>query len=165
MQAGWCIIFGFFAVNNGYRVMSLPPADLDCLLSLGTYAVCANAIFFSVSSSLFFLMAQVLMSRVLVPGVSIFVNALVRCPSQYFRQFRITTLQPKHHQSIRAQFKASHVRRRFWTPTGNQPIPIFHSRICETCKDVAFAGCNCDLVLQLAGPQHAPKGIWAQAFA
>ena len=49
LQAGWCIIFGLFAVNNGYPVMymSLPPADLDCLLSLGTYAVFANAIFFS----------------------------------------------------------------------------------------------------------------------
>jgi hypothetical protein len=165
LQAGWCFSFGFFAFHDGYRVLKLPSADLDCFLSLGTYSVCSTTIFLSVSSSLLFLMAQAFMSRVLVPGVSIFVNASVRCPLQYFSQFRITTLQPKHHQSIRAQLKASHVRRRFWTPTGNQPIQGHHSRICETIIDVAVAHCNCDLVLQLAGPQQAPKGVWAQAFA
>jgi len=113
LQAGWCIIYGVFSFQDGYSVVKPSSADLGCFLSLGTYSVCSDTIFFSVESSLFFLMAQALISRVLVPGVSIFVNASVRCPLQYFRQFRITTLQPRHHQSIRAQFKASHVRRRF----------------------------------------------------
>ena len=34
---------------------------------------------FSINSSMFFLMAQAVLSRVFVPGVSIFVNSSVRC--------------------------------------------------------------------------------------
>jgi hypothetical protein len=103
LQAGWCIIYGVFSFQDGYSVVKPSSADLGCFLSLGTYSVCSDTIFFSVESSLFFLMAQALISRVLVPGVSIFVNASVRCPPHCIRHFQITTSRPEHLQTARAQ--------------------------------------------------------------
>jgi len=103
-QAGWCIIYGLFAVQSGYSVLNLPPADLDCFMSLGQYSVCSVTALLSINSSMFVLMAQAFMSRVLVPGVSIFVNASVRCPPHCIRQLRMTTSQPKHYQTARISY-------------------------------------------------------------
>jgi hypothetical protein len=79
-QAAWCIIYGLFAFQNGFRILRSASADRDCFISLGSYSVCTDTALFSFNSNLFFLMAQAFMSRVLYPGVSIFVNSSVRCP-------------------------------------------------------------------------------------
>jgi hypothetical protein len=101
-QATWCIIFGYAAYQQASQVLR-EPGEQDCFLSLGTYSMCTTATFFPIFSNLFFLMAQAFMSRLLVPGVSIFVNASVRCPPHCICQFRITTLQLTHYQKARAQ--------------------------------------------------------------
>jgi hypothetical protein len=80
LQAAWCIVYGLYAFQNGLDALNPTSADLDCFVTLGTYSVCTSTALFSVNSDLFFLMAQALMSRVFFPGVSIFVNASVRCP-------------------------------------------------------------------------------------
>ena len=53
-------------------------AALDCFLPLGAYKICEATQQLSIYSSLFMLMTQALISRVLVPGMSNFVNASVR---------------------------------------------------------------------------------------
>jgi hypothetical protein len=96
LQTGWCITWGLYiyqGINN----------DPDCFMSLGAYSVCSATARISIYSSLFFLMGQAFMKRVLLPGVSIFVDASVCCSPHCIHQFRITTLQPKYHQTERAQ--------------------------------------------------------------
>jgi len=96
LQTGWCIAWGF----NIYISIN---SNADCFLSPGAYSVCSATAYISIYSSLFVLMGQAFMKRVLLPGVSIFVDASVCCPPHCIRQFRITTLQPKYHQTERAQ--------------------------------------------------------------
>jgi hypothetical protein len=53
--------------------------DSSCFWNLGAYQVCDSTQHISIYSSLFLLMIQALVSRILVPGMSNFVNASVRC--------------------------------------------------------------------------------------
>ncbi len=53
-------------------------ANLDCFITLKTYRFCHATQQLSLCSSLFMLTTQALISRVLVPGMSNFVNASVR---------------------------------------------------------------------------------------
>jgi hypothetical protein len=52
--------------------------DPDCFIQLGVYQVCDATQYLSIFSGLFLLMAQALVSRILVPGKSNFVNASVK---------------------------------------------------------------------------------------
>jgi hypothetical protein len=84
LQAAGCIIFGFYAFQAISIDLSSSLAALDCFLSIGAYMVCTETALISIFSNLFFLMAQTFVSRMLVPGVSIFVSASVRGPSNAF---------------------------------------------------------------------------------
>ncbi len=52
--------------------------DLDCFLNLGAYKICAVTQRLSIFTSILLLMTQALVSRMIVPGMSNFVNASVR---------------------------------------------------------------------------------------
>lgn len=75
LQAGWCAIFGYWSFGNFYRIYS--GQNADCFWDLGAYQVCDATQNLSIFSSLFLLMAQALVSCILVPGKSNFVNASV----------------------------------------------------------------------------------------
>ena len=66
-----------FTVTAFRRVLSGGDANLDCI-PLKTYRFCDATQQLSLCTSLFVLMTQTLISRVLVPGMSNFVNASVR---------------------------------------------------------------------------------------
>ncbi len=51
--------------------------DLDCFFDIGSYKLCETTLSLSIYSSLLFLMTQAFVSRILVPGMSNFVNASV----------------------------------------------------------------------------------------
>ena len=71
--------YGYFTVESFQRVLAGGgDAGLDCFLPLGAYKICEATLLLSISTSLFMLMTQALISRVLVPGISNFVNASVR---------------------------------------------------------------------------------------
>ena len=52
--------------------------DLQCFYRIGAYDVCKTTQRLSIDINLFLLMTQSLISRILVPGMSNFVNASVR---------------------------------------------------------------------------------------
>ena len=60
------------------RVFAGGDANLDCFITLKTYRFCDATQQLSLCTSLFMLVTQALISRVLVPGMSNFVNASVR---------------------------------------------------------------------------------------
>ena len=91
LQVGWCIFYGYFTFANFQRVYSGRDADLDCFLRLGAYKICAVTQSLSLYTSILLLMTQALVSRMIVPGISNFVNASVRrlhpracCSTSYF---------------------------------------------------------------------------------
>ena len=91
LQVGWCIFYGYFTFISFQRVYSGRDADLDCFLRLGAYKICAVTQSLSIYTSILFLMTQALVSRMIVPGISNFVNASVRrshpracCSTSYF---------------------------------------------------------------------------------
>jgi hypothetical protein len=49
----------------------------DCFMQLGAYTVCSETLLLSIFAQLFFIMAQALICRIFVPGVSCFLNASV----------------------------------------------------------------------------------------
>jgi hypothetical protein len=69
-------IFGFWIFEEIRRLSA--GEDPDCFIRFGTFELCDATQNLSISSTLFLLQAQALISRVLVPGMSIFVNASVR---------------------------------------------------------------------------------------
>jgi hypothetical protein len=69
-------IIGFWIVEELKRLSS--GADPDCFIDFGALALCDATQSLSIYTSLFLLQAQALVSRILVPGMSIFVNASVR---------------------------------------------------------------------------------------
>jgi hypothetical protein len=69
-------IFGFWIFGQIRRISS--GEDPDCFIRFGTFELCDATQDLSIYSTLFLLQAQALISRVLVPGMSIFVNASVR---------------------------------------------------------------------------------------
>jgi hypothetical protein len=76
LQVGWCIFYGYFAINHFQRVSA--GRDLDCFLDLGAYKICDVTHSLSIYTSILLLMTQALVSRMIVPGISNFVNASVR---------------------------------------------------------------------------------------
>ena len=78
LQVGWCIFYGFWTFVYFQRVSSGRDADLDCFHDLGAYKICAVTQRLSLCTSILLLMTQALVSRMIVPGISNFVNASVR---------------------------------------------------------------------------------------
>ena len=78
LQVGWCIVYGYFTFANFQRVSSGRDADLDCFLDPGAYKICSVTQRLSIYTSILLLMSQALVSRMIVPGISNFVNASVR---------------------------------------------------------------------------------------
>ena len=76
LQVGWWILYGYYAFDDFQQVSA--GRDLDCFLDLGAYKVCAVTQRLSIFSSVLLLMTQALVSRMIVPGISNFVNASVR---------------------------------------------------------------------------------------
>ena len=78
VQVGWWITYGYWTFERFQRVSSGLDADLDCFLNLRAYKICAVSQRLSLYTSILFLMTQALVSRMLVPGISNFINASVR---------------------------------------------------------------------------------------
>jgi hypothetical protein len=76
LQVAWCILYGYFTFDDFQQVSA--GRDLDCFLNLGAYKICAVTQRLSISVSVLLLMTQALVSRMIVPGISNFVNASVR---------------------------------------------------------------------------------------
>jgi hypothetical protein len=77
LQVAWWLLFGLLAAETLQRVLS---GDLDCFFEIGAYRMCDATQRLSIYTSLLLLMTQALVSRILVPGMSNFVNASVRFP-------------------------------------------------------------------------------------
>ena len=84
-------MYGFYTFDNFRIISSGRDADLDCFLDLGAYKICAVTQRLSLYTSILLLMTQALVSRMIVPGISNFVNASVRrlhpracCSTSYF---------------------------------------------------------------------------------
>ena len=78
LQVGWCIYYGYYTFFTFRIICAGRDADLDCFLNLGAYKICAVSQRLSIYTSILLLMTQALVSRMLVPGISNFVNASVR---------------------------------------------------------------------------------------
>jgi hypothetical protein len=78
VQVAWCSFYGHSTVLALQRVLAGKDAVLGCFPPLGAYSICEATQLLSIYSSMFMLMTQALISRVLVPGMSNFVNASVR---------------------------------------------------------------------------------------
>jgi hypothetical protein len=83
-QAGWCTLFGHGTIVNLLKTNFLTifdveksDAKMDCFIDFGAYSMCDATTLISIQSGLFMLSAQALVSRILTPGISIFVNASV----------------------------------------------------------------------------------------
>jgi hypothetical protein len=76
LQVGWNIFYGYFTFVYFQQVSS--GRDLDCFLDLGAYKICDATQSLSFYTSILLLMTQALVSRILLPGISNFVNASVR---------------------------------------------------------------------------------------
>jgi hypothetical protein len=75
-QLFWLVCFGYWISDEIRRLAA--GKDPDCFMHVGAFELCDAEELISVYSSLFLLLVQALISRVLVPGMSIFVNASVR---------------------------------------------------------------------------------------
>jgi hypothetical protein len=78
LQGGWWVIFGYLTFLEFQRVSSGLHTDLDCFIDLGAYKVCNVTQRLSLDTSILLLMTQAFLSRILLPGISNFVNASVR---------------------------------------------------------------------------------------
>jgi hypothetical protein len=85
--------YGYNWYSNfwNFQRLSGRDRDLDCFFDLGAYKVCDASQQFSNDLSILLLMMQALVSRMLLPGISNFVNASVRrshpracCSTSYF---------------------------------------------------------------------------------
>ena len=76
LQVGWCILYGYWTFEHFQRVST--GRNLSCFLDLGAYKICAVTQRLSIYTSILLLMTQALVSRMIVPGISNFVNASVR---------------------------------------------------------------------------------------
>lgn len=74
LQVYWCGILGFWIFVDAMRVVGRDPG---CFTSIGVYSVCYSTESISIYVTLFVLMIQALIIRIVVPGMSIFVNESV----------------------------------------------------------------------------------------
>jgi hypothetical protein len=70
------ILYGYYTFYFLHYISS--GRDLECVLDLGAYKICAISQVLSIYTSILLLMTQALVSRMIVPGISNFVNASVR---------------------------------------------------------------------------------------
>jgi hypothetical protein len=75
IQVCFCFAFGYLSVSSMIRLARDETAD--CFMQLGAYTVCSETMLLSVFLQIFFIMAQAMISRILIPGVSCFLNASV----------------------------------------------------------------------------------------
>jgi hypothetical protein len=75
LQVGWCGILGYWIFIDAMRVVGRDPG---CFTSIGVYSVCYSTESISIYVTLFVLMIQASFIRIVVPGMSIFVNESVR---------------------------------------------------------------------------------------
>ncbi len=69
------MLFGYFSL---FEITSIPTdAGADCFAKIGQFRLCSAMQKIAIYTSLFLLMTQALISRILVPGMSNFVNASV----------------------------------------------------------------------------------------
>jgi hypothetical protein len=76
LQVGWWINYGFYTFLYFKRVSDRH--ELDCFVNLGAYKFCVVTQRLSIYTSILLLMTQALLSRMIAPGISNFVNASVR---------------------------------------------------------------------------------------
>jgi hypothetical protein len=76
LQVAWWILYEYDAFDNFQEASA--GSDLDCFHDLGSYEICAVTQRLSLYTSVLLLMTQALVSRMIVPGISNFVNASVR---------------------------------------------------------------------------------------
>ena len=89
LQVGWCIFYGYWTFVYFQRVSA--GRNIDCFIGLGAYKICTVTQRLSIYTSMLLLMTHSLVSRMIVPGISNFVNASVRrlhprarCSTSYF---------------------------------------------------------------------------------
>ncbi len=93
------MMFGWWAALQLGRISA--GKNLDCFMDLGAFEVCHVTQHLSIYSTLFLLTSQALISRIVVPGMSIFVNASVRQllmlePKSIANVIRFVTVQEMH---------------------------------------------------------------------
>jgi hypothetical protein len=76
LQVAWLILYGYITFLHLQAISS--GRDLDCFHDLGATKICGVTQKLSIYTSILLLMMQALVSRMLVPGISNFVNASVR---------------------------------------------------------------------------------------
>jgi hypothetical protein len=76
LQSGLWFIFGYWSIGEFRRIYA--GESPDCFWNFGAYRVCESTQLLSIFSSMFLLMTQALLSHILLPGMSNFVNASVR---------------------------------------------------------------------------------------
>jgi hypothetical protein len=74
LQAGWCFFLGLWAAKNAARFSR---DSADCFFDFGAHRLCLVTLLLAAQSSLFLLMVHALLSRVVAPGKSIFLDASV----------------------------------------------------------------------------------------
>ena len=74
LQAGWCFFLGLWAAQNATRFSR---EGADCFFDFGAHRLCLITLLLAAQSSLFLLMLHALLSRVVAPGKSIFLDASV----------------------------------------------------------------------------------------
>jgi hypothetical protein len=74
------MFYGYYTFSYFQQISS--GHNLDCFFNFGAYKICTVSQRLSIYSSMLLLMTQVLVSRMLLPGISNFVNASVRCLQQ-----------------------------------------------------------------------------------
>jgi hypothetical protein len=89
--------------------------DPDCFIELGSYQVCDATHTMSITSSLFLLYFQALISRILTPGKSSFVSASVRLVL-----LALTLLQTTHVSQILASTSSDFFDESFGIETTNE---------------------------------------------
>jgi hypothetical protein len=67
-----------FTIDAIYNMEDIGADKLGCLTHIGSYQICLATQRLSINGSLILLMVQAMLSRMLVPGMSIFLNASVR---------------------------------------------------------------------------------------
>jgi hypothetical protein len=74
LQAAWWTVFGMWTYGHFQRVLN---NDFGCFYDLGAFQLCYETQSLSIYGTLLLLTTQSLISRILVPGMSNFVNASV----------------------------------------------------------------------------------------
>ncbi len=120
VQAGWWSLFGYWSVGQLKRIYA---NDLGCTSELGAFRLCDASLHLSLYSSLFLLMTQALVHRILVPGVSNFVNSSVRRLILLEHASRRLLAHPNPNPCFVAEMFLTH-----WTDLFERSIQAFKKR-------------------------------------